>query len=115
MNFSLTIGTSESTHAVVQVVMEENYVFDAGSDRCTPETYLIQVVAVNPAGSSDPTEVSVTLRPLLDLSSVVDSLDYSLTRKSSDKILLNVSFEVSSHYALSTTLPSLCRMITHHQ
>ena len=80
VNFSLMIRTPESICTVV--VLEDNYVFDAGSGRCTPNTYLIQVVAVNPAGSSLPAEVSVTLSPVLDLSSVMDSLKYSLTRDS---------------------------------
>ena len=107
VNFSLMISTPESIHTVV--VLEENYVFDAGSGRCTPDTYLIQVVAVNPAGSSLPAEVSVTLPPLLDLSSVMDSLKYSLTRDSPGVVQLNVSFQVSSHFALSTVSSHLFR------
>ena len=95
VNFSLMISTPESIRAVV--VLEENYVFDAGSGRCTPNTYLIRVVAVNPAGSSLPAEVSVTLPPVLDLSSVMDSLEYSLTRDSSGQVQLNVLFQVSHH------------------
>ena len=102
VNFSLMISTPESIRTVV--VLEDNYVFDAGSGRCTPNTYLIQVVAVNPAGSSLPAEVSVTLSPVLDLSSVMDSLEYSFTRDSPGIVLLNVSFEVSSQFALSTIL-----------
>ena len=98
VNFSLMINTSEPIHVVV---MEENYVFNTGSERCMPDTYLIQVIAVNPAGSSLPAEMSVTLSPVLDLSSVMDSLKYSLTRDLPSKVQLNVSFEVSSHFALS--------------
>ena len=115
VNFSLMISTPESIRAVV--VLEENYVFDAGSGRCTPDTCLIRVVAVNPAGSSLPAEMSVTLPPLLDLSSVMDSLEYSLTRDLPGKVLLNVSFEVSGHVSLSTVASYslyLCRIITHH-
>ena len=99
VNFSLMISTPESIRTVV--VLEENYVFDAGSGRCTPDTYLIRVVAVNPAGSSHSAEVSVTLPPVLDLSSVMDSLEYLLTRDSSGQVQLNVSFQVSHHSALS--------------
>ena len=60
------------------------------------------MAAVNPAGSSFPAKVSVILPPLLDLSSVADSLEYSLTRNSPGIVQLNVSFQVSSHVALST-------------
>ena len=102
VNFSLMISTPVSIRAVV--VLEENYVFNAGSGRCTPNTYLIRVVAVNPAGSSLPAKVSVTLPPVLDLSSVMDSLGYSFTRDSPGIVQLNVSFEVSSQFALSTIL-----------
>ena len=80
--------------------------------------YLIRVVAVNPAGSSLPAEVSVTLSPVLDLSSVMDSLEYSLTRDSSSQVQLNVSFQVSHHILhfllYVATLLFLCRIITHH-
>ena len=82
-------------------MMEENYIFDTGSRRCTLETYEIEVVAVNPAGSSLPAEVSVTLTPILDLTNVVDSLQYSLTIDSG-QVQLNVSFEVSSQSSLFT-------------
>ena len=99
VNFSLTINTSESIHS--EVVMEQHYVFNTGSGRCTPETYQVEVVAMNPAGSSNPAEVSVTLPPVLDLSPVMDSLKYSLTRDSPGIVQLNVSFQVSSHFALS--------------
>ena len=97
MNFSLMISTSESIHAVV--VLEENYVFDAGNGRprCTPDTYLIQVVAVNPAGSSFPAEVSVTLPPLPGISQVnMVSLEYSLSRgvQLQGRIQLTVTLEV---------------------
>ena len=92
VNYSLTItnlGTSETTSIVV---MEENYLFDTGSKRCTLETYKILVVAVNPAGSSPPALDSATLPPLLVLSNVLDSLEYFLTSDSPGVVLLNVSF-----------------------
>ena len=112
VNFSLMINTSESIRS--EVVMEQYYVFNTGSGRCTPETYQIEVVAMNPAGSSLPAEVSVTLSPVLDLSSVMNSLEYSLTRDSPGIVQLNVSFQVSNHFTLSLyTSLSLCRMITH--
>ena len=102
VNFSLTITNLDTSETTSKVVMEENYVFDTGSRRCTLETFKIEVAAVNPAGSSQPAEVSVTLPPLLDLSSVMDSLEYSLTRNSPGVVQLNVSFQVSSHFVLST-------------
>ena len=109
VNFSLTItnvDTSETTH---EVVVEENYLFDTGSRRCTLKTFKIEVAAVNPAGSSLPAEVSVILPPLLDLSSVSDSLEYSLTRNSPGIVQLNISFQVSSHFVLSTVSSHLFR------
>ena len=102
MNFTLTITNLDTSETTREVVMEENYIiFDTGSRRCALETFKIVVVAVNPAGSSPPAEVSVTLPPLLDLSSVMNSLEYSLTRNSPG-VVLNVSFQVSSLFPLST-------------
>ena len=40
------------------MVIEEYYIFNAGSSMCATDTYLIQVVAVNPAGRSLPAEIS---------------------------------------------------------
>ena len=102
MSFSLTITNLDTSDTTREVVVEKNYLFDTGSRRCALETYEIEVVAVNPAGSSLPAEMSVNLPPLLDLSSVADSLEYSLTRNSPGIVQLNVSFQVSSHFTLST-------------
>ena len=100
VNFSLMISTSETIIRTV-LVLEENYVFDAaagnGRPRCTPNTYLIRVVAVNPAGSSLPAEVSVTLPPLPGISQVnMVSLEYSLRRgvQLHGRIQLTVTLEV---------------------
>ena len=59
--------------------------------------HLIRVVAVNPAGSSLPAEVSVTLPPLPDISQVnMVSLEYSLSRgvQLQGRIQLTVTLEV---------------------
>ena len=103
MSFNLTITNLDTSETTREMVMEENYIFDTGSRRCALETFKIVVAAVNPAGSSFPAEVSVILPPLLDLSSVSDSLEYSLTRNSPGIVQLNVSFQVSSHFTLSTS------------
>ena len=102
MSFNLTITNLDTSETTREVVVEENYLFDTGSRRCALETFKIEVATVNPAGSSQPAEVSVTLPPLLDLSSVMDSLEYSLTGNSPGIVQLNVSFQVSSHVELST-------------
>ena len=96
VNFSLTITNLNTSEITLTVVMEEHYVFDAGSSKCVLDTYLIQVVAVNPAGSSLLSEDFANFPPLPNVSLVMDSLEYSLRRgvQLHGRIQLTVTIEV---------------------
>ena len=60
-NFRVTLTNFMTSETTSEVVAEEHYVFDAGSGRRAPDTYLIEVEAVNPAGSSLPAELLAIL------------------------------------------------------
>ena len=60
VNFRITITRLFTFETTSEVVEEEHYLFDVGSGF---QTYLIQVVAVNPAGSSPAAELPVVILP----------------------------------------------------
>ena len=95
VNFTLAVTSLNTSEITRVVVIEEHYVFNAGS-MCAFDTYLIQVVAVNPAGRSLPAEISASFAPLPNVSLVMDSLEYSLSRgvQLQGRIQLTVTLEV---------------------
>ena len=96
VNFTLTVTSLNTSEITRVVVIKENYVFNAGSSMRATDTYIIQVVAVNPAGKSLPAEILSSFAPLPNASLVMDSLEYSLSRgvQLQGRIQLTVTLEV---------------------
>ena len=67
------------------------------SNECDEIGYVIDIVATNGAGDSDPATITVTIPPpkALDIKKIVDSLSDNLERTESSGIQLEVMFQVS--------------------
>ena len=97
------------------MAQEESYLFEADSSRaCELDEYNIGVTAKNQAGSSDPSEVTVSLIPLPDVSPVMELLQVSL-EDTPTGITLNVSFKVRKRSIPVLLLASYTRNLSSKQ
>ena len=96
VNFTVTVtNLNDSSTGPMEVsgMQDQHYIFTL-EDSTSCDVYSFQVTAVNGAGTGTPSEIITRSLPSLpDISTVQDSLQYSLVRTASG-VTLSVTFNV---------------------